>query len=66
MIRNPEFQKITKPSDILFRFATIIGFIGMLRPHTMDQLNPDSFFILLRDGQTVRMRGSGNVFRKDL
>ena len=66
MIKNPEFQKITSPSDILFRFATIIGFMGMLRPHTMDQLNPDSFFILLGDGQRVRMRGSGNVFRRDL
>ena len=37
MIKNPNFPNVTAPLDILFRFARIIEFIGMPRPHTLDR-----------------------------
>ena len=36
------------------RLATVLGFIGMLRPHTFSQLSPHSFVFVLKNGQTVR------------
>ena len=66
MIKNPEFRIVTKQADILFRFATIIGFIGMLRPHTLDQLDPDSFFMILNNRRCIRMHGSGHIFREKM
>ena len=31
------------------RFGTITGFVGMLRPHTLRQLQPDSFTLVVKD-----------------
>ena len=38
------------------RFATIIGFIGMLRPHTYTQLKVDSFTIVLLDETCITIK----------
>ena len=44
------------------RFATIIGFIGMLRPHTYTQLKVASFTIILLDETCITI----NSYRKQL
>ena len=63
---NEEFRNIKSKPDILWRFATILGFVGMLRPHTFDQINPTSFTIVLMNRSSIRMRGSASGFRKQL
>ena len=42
LIYNPDFQRSAMDENCLIRFATIIGFMGMLRPHTFCAVN--SFF----------------------
>ena len=63
---NEEFRNIKSKSDILWRFATILGFVGMLRPHTFDQINPESFTIVLMNRSSILMRGTASWFRKQL
>ena len=36
----------------------------MLRPHTFDQLNPNSFTVVLKNGQCVHLRGMGCRFNQ--
>ena len=43
---------ITK-EDYHLRLATVMGFIGMLRPNTFDQLGPESISFVLQDETTV-------------
>ena len=38
---------VTKKSIV---FATILGFLGMLRPHTFPQLKPSSFSLIMKRG----------------
>ena len=45
---TPTFSDAGSKSQHLVRFATIIGFIGMLRPHTFSQLKPRSFTLIVR------------------
>ena len=53
--------KLTKKMRKL-RFATIVGFIGMLRPHTYTQLKVSSFSIVLLDDTCITL----NDYRKQL
>ena len=51
--------------QVLLRFAAILGFVGMLRPHTFDQLNQDSFELVVRDAdsrQFARMIKGHNIY----
>ena len=41
----------------LVRLATVLGFIGMLRPHTFNQLQPSSLAFVLCDTTVVRAEG---------
>ena len=50
----------------LARFATIIGFIAMLRPHVFDALRPSSFTLVTYTGQCFRMSNTPSIFRKEL
>ena len=45
------FQAKSTNSDCLLRFATIIGFVGMLRPHTFAQFRPDSLTLVTFAGR---------------
>ena len=63
LIDSNQFLRPRGRDDMLFRFATVIGFIGMLRPHTFDQLGPSSFVFVLNNGRCVRWDGSGPTFK---
>ena len=39
-------------TQVLLRFAAILGFVGMLRLHTFEQLDPDSFELVVRDADS--------------
>ena len=43
------FRCTRSREQVLLKFATILGFVGMLRPHTFGQLNQDSFGLVVRD-----------------
>ena len=45
---------VTNKKERLTRLATILGFLGMLRPHTFSQLGPESFTFVLTDGGGLR------------
>ena len=52
-----DVKSFYSPSDDnthILRLATVMGFIGMLRPHTFGQLKPQSFVFVLKNGKTVR------------
>ena len=46
------FRGTRSREQVLLKFATILGFVGMLRPHTFDQLNQDSFGLVVRDANS--------------
>ena len=41
------------------RLATILGFIGMLRPHTFQQLGPRSFILVRKDERLIPLQSCG-------
>ena len=43
------FNLLSTEMSCFLRFGTIVGFIGMLRPHTFRQLQPDSFTLVVKD-----------------
>ena len=49
------FQAGRTDSDRLLHFSTIIGFIGMLRPHTFAQLRPSSINLVTYTGRCKKM-----------
>ena len=66
MTQRPQFYQDDNPTNVLFPFATIIGFVGMLRPHTFEQLNPDSFTLVMENGRCTQLRGAGCRFNEQL
>ena len=48
-LRLQLFQRTTSRDLTLLKFAAIIGFAGMLRPHTFDQLTRKSFVLVVKD-----------------
>ena len=44
------FSRTNQHYRCRLRFATIMGFVGMLRPHTYRQLQPASFTLVIQDG----------------
>ena len=65
-MNSNQFNTTIREKDILVRFATILGFVGMLRPHTFEQLGPNSFTIVLMSHRCVRLGGPAKVFRSQL
>ena len=57
------FQASAKDGNILLHFSTIIGFIGMLRPHTFAQLRPSSFTLVTFTGRCKKMPDNKRSFR---
>ena len=52
---RPTFLEIISQEQRLLRFATILGFIGMLRPHSLEALHPCSFSVVLDNGDEIQM-----------
>ena len=50
----------------LARFATILGFIGMLRPHTFSQLQPNSFTLVVQGNDVLQPPRCINASRERL
>ena len=48
----PSFRTCDTRERTLLKFATILGFVGMLRPHTFGQLTRESFTLVVRDRHT--------------
>ena len=53
----------SKAAD-LARLATVLGFIGMLRPHTFAQLRPASFTFVLRNDHLLTTQTTSVSFQK--
>ena len=52
---RPMFLEVASQEKRLLRFATILGFVGMLRPHSIESLHPGSFCALLKNGTEMVM-----------
>ena len=50
-------------AHLLVRLATVLGFIGMLRPHTFAQLEPKSFILVQEDNSTIRLPDKDTPFK---
>ena len=50
----------------LLKFATILGFIGMLRPNALTKLNPDSFTFVTARGRSIKMPAQQSSFNTKL
>ena len=55
IMSRPNFLCTTSDEQRLLRFDTILGFIGMLRPHSIEALNPDSFSMITVRGEEIQM-----------
>ena len=49
-----DFLEPGSKADYLVRMATVLGFIGMLRPHTFTELQPSSFSFVLINEQVLK------------
>ena len=52
-LTRTSFRHVTTKQDVLARFATIIGFIGMLRPHTITELQASMITFVAVTGAEV-------------
>ena len=60
---NPQFLNTVSDEQRMLRFATILGFIGMLRPHCLETLEPSDFHIITKTGEEIPMPKNPVVFR---
>ena len=60
---RPEFLNVVSSEQRLLRFATILGFIGMLRPHSLETLEPSDFYVITKAGDEIRMPRNQIEFR---
>ena len=63
---STQFQQVHTRSERILRFATILGFIGMLRPNALTQLAPNSFTMVTATGSTVEMPKNPRQFEEAL
>ena len=66
VIAEPEFRMVRTPAERILRFATKLGFIGMLRPNALRQLEPRSFTMITARGHSVKMPAQPNNFEREL
>ena len=58
-LTRTSFRHVTTKQDVLARFATIIGFIGMLRPHTITELQASMIkFVAVTGTEVIGKTGS--------
>ena len=55
IMTRPHFLTVASDDQRLLRFATILGFIGMLRPHSIQDLQPQSFTVVTCSGAEIPM-----------
>ena len=60
------FQEGATDGNCLLHFSTIIGFMGMLRPHTFAQLRPSSLTVVTYTGRCQRMPDNKRRFKAAL
>ena len=53
-VKVGDFLEPGTKAGYLVRMATVLGFIGMLRPHTFTQLQPSSFSFVLTNEQVLQ------------
>ena len=66
LITKPVFQLVRTTTERILRFATIMGFVGMLRPNAIRQFSPRSVTMVTARGERVRMPSQPDVFDKEL
>ena len=66
LLQQTAFQSKVTNTDCLLRFATIIGFVGMLRPHTLAQLYPNSLTLVTFSGKCYRLPKNRKAFKSAL
>ena len=63
---HPLFETPGTNQERLLRFATILGFIGMLRPNALTKLSPDSFMFVTARGRSFKMPAQQTCFQRKL
>ena len=66
VMHNQEFDTPTTEDQRLLKFATIMGFLGMMRPHSLVELRPESFRIVSIMGNIYKMPSQPQQFYDDL
>ena len=61
-LATPRFMNAETNILQLLRFTSIVGFVGMLRPHTFEQLRLDSFTLILRNGMAQKLSSTPAQF----
>ena len=56
------FTLVENEKQRLLQFATILGFLGMMRPHSLEALGPSSFNIVTSDGTVKHMPSEAKLF----
>ena len=52
--------------DRNLQFTTILGFLGMMRPHSLQGLRPESFHIVTSNGTVNPMSNQQDIFHEEL
>ena len=66
IMTTPEFTTAHTDEQKLLRFASILGFIGMMRPHSLEALSPASFTLVTQGGRTISMPAQPSCFAERL
>ena len=66
MMHKPAFAIVKDEKHRLLQFATILGFLGMMRPHSLEGLGPASFHIVASDGMVKPMPAQAKQFHGEL
>ena len=62
IMSRPQFRTTVSDDQRLLKLATILGFVGMLRPHTLQELNLASFTVVTTVGEEKPMPNQGQEF----
>ena len=66
LMYNPTFRITNSVEHRILQFATIMGFIGMMRPHSLEELGPRSFRIVKASGKVKTMPKQPELFHEEL
>ena len=66
VMSNPHFATVQSDDQRILRFATILGFIGMMRPHSLEALQLNSFSLVTQVGKILAMPKEPSRFTRTL
>ena len=66
VMHNPYFTQTNSTEESILQCATILGFLGMMRPHSLEALGPASFYLVLDNGTIIPMPDQPQRFREIL